>query len=66
MLSRMDTSEVDSNDKAESEAVRRTVRDKWLETLNRHSYFPDTTTYENYQRLSLVMRSDISDRFNGK
>lgn len=66
MLSRMDMSNVDSNDKMVYEASRREIRDKWLELLDRHSYFPDATSYENYQRLSLVMRANISDRFNGK
>ena len=66
MLSRVDMSEVDTNDKLEYDAARRAIRNKWLETLRRHSYFPDATTHENYQRLSLVMRANISDRFNGK
>ncbi len=66
MLSRMDMSDVNTNDKTEYEAARRSIRDKWLDTLGRHSYFPDATACENYQRLSLIMRSDISDRFNGK
>lgn len=65
MQSRMDVNDVDTNDKMEYEAARRSIRDKWLEILTRDSYFPDATTYENYQRLSL-MCSDISDRFNGK
>lgn len=66
MLSRVDMSEVDANDRSEYEEARRTIRNKWLETLDRHSYFYDATTHENYQRLSLIMRSDISDRFNGE
>lgn len=66
MLLRMDVGYADINNKAEYDAARRSIRDKWLETLSRHSYFPDATTYENYQRLSLIVRSDISDRFIGK
>lgn len=52
-------------DKKEYETVWRTIRNKWMETLKRHSCFPDATSYENYQRLALVMREDISDYFNG-
>lgn len=41
----------------------RLLRNKWLGTLIRDSYFPDVTTYENYQRLALIMRDNINDHF---
>ena len=35
-------------------------------TFSRHSYFLDATIFENNQQLSLIMRLDIADCFNGK
>ncbi|MDE6769077.1 MAG: hypothetical protein K2J78_05050 [Muribaculaceae bacterium] len=32
----------------------------WLRILIKHNRFPNVTTHENYQRLSLVMRENIS------
>lgn len=31
----------------------------WIETLKRHGCFPKATSYENYQRLAIVMRDDL-------
>lgn len=47
-------------DKARYAAARLALRDKWLETLRIHSFFPDATACENYQRLALIMREDIA------
>lgn len=40
--------------------VNRTIKSKWITTLKKYGYFPDATSYENYQRLALVMRENLS------
>lgn len=40
------------------------IRGKWMVTLKRHFRFPDATSYENYQRLALLMQEDLADCFN--
>lgn len=34
-----------------------TLYSNWIKTMKQHSYFPDATTYENYQRLAILMPS---------
>ena len=43
-----------------------TLRDKWITTLERFDRFSDTTSYENYQRLALMMRENIDSEFGDK
>lgn len=42
------------------------LKDKWSSTLKRFDRFPDTTSYENFQRLALMMRENIVSEFGGK
>lgn len=35
------------------------LKEKWISTLKRFGRFPDTTSYENYQRLALMMRENL-------
>lgn len=44
--------------------MKDTLLDKWVKTLTKYGHFPDTTTHENYQRLSLIMREKL-DRYFG-
>lgn len=44
----------------------RSIKDKWITTLKRFDRFPDATSYENYQRLALMMRENIDSEFGGK
>lgn len=44
----------------------RSIKDKWIATLKRFDRFPDATSYENYQRLALIMRENIDSEFGGK
>lgn len=41
------------------------LRRDWVWTLKRFSSFPDTNTYECYQRLALIMRENIDSYFGG-
>ena len=36
-----------------------TLKEKWIATLKKFARFPDTTSYENYQRLALIMRENL-------
>ncbi len=36
-----------------------TMLKNWVKTLLKHNRFPNVTTHENYQRLSLIMRENI-------
>lgn len=40
------------------------IKEKWLFTLLRDNCFADATTYENYQRLALMMRENFSGTIN--
>ena len=42
------------------------LKSKWLDTLRRFNRFPGVTTYENYQRLALIMRENLSDSCNNE
>ncbi|MDE6770019.1 MAG: hypothetical protein K2J78_09885 [Muribaculaceae bacterium] len=33
----------------------------WVRTLTAHNHFPNVTSYENYQRLAIVMRENINN-----
>lgn len=35
--------------------------DRWTNTLRMHNRFPDATTYENYQRLALIMHENLPE-----
>lgn len=61
----MMTRNCDLKDKKQYEKVWLSIRDKWMETLKRCSYFPDATSYENYQRLALVMREELARYYDG-
>ncbi len=37
----------------------RSIKEKWIATLRKYDCFPDVTTYENYQRLSFIMRENL-------
>lgn len=50
---------VSSGDKV----LKSTLLDKWIATLSKHGHFPDTATFENYQRLSLIMREKLDGYF---
>lgn len=52
-------------DKKQYETAWQTIREKWIKTLAGSSYFYDATSYENYQRLALLMRENLTDCFNG-
>lgn len=52
-------------DKKQYETSWQTIREKWIKTLAGSSYFNDATSYENYQRLALLMRENLTDCFNG-
>lgn len=41
------------------------IKTKWLATLLKHNYFPKVSAYENYQRLSLIMRENLDPYFDG-
>ncbi len=40
------------------------IKEKWLATLLKHNYFPKVSAYENYQRLSLIMRENLDLYFD--
>lgn len=42
------------------------LKEKWISTLLKHNRFIDATTYENYQRLSMIMKERISDMTDAK
>ena len=42
------------------------IREKWVRILVAHSYFPDATAYENYQRLAMVMRENLDKELGNK
>ena len=46
-------------------AIYQSLKERWIATLGKHDRFPDATTYENYQRLALMMRENL-DRELGK
>lgn len=35
------------------------IKERWLATLIKYDYFPNVTSYENYQRLSYLMREKL-------
>ncbi|MDE6096958.1 MAG: hypothetical protein K2G52_12325 [Muribaculaceae bacterium] len=37
----------------------------WISTLKKFGYFPDVSSYENYQRLALLMQENLDEYFNG-
>lgn len=39
------------------------IKDRWLDTLSKSDRFPDVTTKENYERLALIMRENLDNRF---
>lgn len=41
------------------------IKQRWIATLRKYDRFPDTTSYENFQRLALIMRENL-DRELGK
>lgn len=41
------------------------IKQNWIATLRKFDRFPEVTTYENYQRLTLIMRKNL-DRDLGK
>ena len=41
------------------------IKQKWIATLRRFDHFPDATSYENYQRLALMMRENIDRELGG-
>lgn len=53
-------------DKAGIEQVKAylSILDRWVVTLNRHHRFPDVSSCENYQRITLIMRENL-DRYLG-
>lgn len=65
LLSPMMIRNCDLKDKKQYEKAWLSIRDKWMETLKRHSCFPDATSYENYQRLALFMREDLTGYYDG-
>lgn len=36
------------------------IKERWISTLVKHDYFPNVTSYENYQRLSFLMRENLT------
>ncbi len=44
-------------------AAYRLLKDRWIATLRRYGRFTDATTYENYQRLAIMMRENIDAEF---
>lgn len=40
-------------------AAYRILKEKRISTLKKYARFPDATTYENYQRLALIMRENL-------
>ncbi len=49
-------------EKADSDyfAAYRSLKEKWLSTLKNFNCFPEATSYENYQRLALIMRENLT------
>lgn len=43
----------------------RSIKERWFATLMKYSHFPDTTAYEDYQRIALMMREDLDRYFDG-
>ena len=41
------------------------IKQKWIATLRKFERFPDATSYENYQRLALMMRENIDREMGG-
>lgn len=41
------------------------LRESWVTTLKRHNSFPETTTYERYRRLALIMRDNVDFYYGG-
>lgn len=48
-------------EKAEREfiAAYQTIKKNWIATLRKNDCFPETTSYENFQRLALIMRENL-------
>ena len=42
------------------------IKEKWVRILVAHSYFPDATAYENYQRLAMIMRENLDKELGNK
>lgn len=41
------------------------LRERWLRSLKKYNTFTDTTAYELYTRLSLIMRDNVDTYYNG-
>lgn len=44
-------------------SLYRTIKDRWLNTLAKFDRYPGVTANENYERLALIMRENLDDRF---
>lgn len=41
------------------------MRRRWVEILKKYNRFPGVTSYENYQRLALMMQENLDEYFDG-
>lgn len=46
--------------------IYQTIKEKWLDTLRQYDCFPEVTTYENYQRLALIMLENLDWELGNK
>lgn len=53
---------------ADREYIRiyQSIKGRWLDTLIRYGRFPDVTSYENYQRLALMMLENLDNELGNK
>lgn len=41
------------------------IKERWFAILMKYNHFPNTTAYEDYQRIALMMREDLTRYFDG-
>lgn len=46
--------------------IYQTIKEKWLDTLRMYDCFSEVTTYENYQRLALIMLENLDKELGNK
>lgn len=47
-------------------SLYRSIKEKWVDTLSKFDRFPDVSTKENYERLTLIMRENLDSRFDAE
>lgn len=47
-------------------SLYRSIKENWLHSLSKFDRFPDVSTKENYERLTLIMRENLDSRFDAE